>query len=268
LRWDWGLCRGIIVIRRLFFASVVIGAFASGASAADLPVGPGAYYPGTVNPFTYYNWSGIYLGGNFGGASASQSSSIETDAVTGATFSPNSTSSSGFAGGGQVGINWFFSPSIVLGLEGDFDALSNDTSAISPDGSAIYGDKQKFLSTVRGRLGLTADRFMFYVTGGFAWGEEQVTRSEISGTVNNAAPGTVETTTRNRIGWTAGPGVEFAFAPNWIARLEYLYVHLDGVSYTFPLAERTVTVPSDGISLLRVGVSYKFNWSGSIAARD
>jgi len=136
------------------------------------------------------------------------------------------------------------------------------------DGSAIYGDKLKYLSTVRGRLGLTADRFMFYLTGGYAWGEEHVTRTEISGTVNNAGPGTVETITNNSIGWTAGPGVEFAFAPNWIARLEYLYVHLDGVSYTFPLAERTITAPFDGISLVRAGVNYKFSWDAPIAARD
>jgi outer membrane immunogenic protein len=254
------------VIRRLLLASVVIGAFASEAHAADLPVGPGGPY--AVTPITYYNWSGIYFGGNVGGAWANQSTAIETDNVTGATFPPNANTSSGFAGGGQVGVNWFFSPSFVLGLEGDFDALSNNASAVSPDGSAIYGDKQKFLSTVRGRLGLTADRFMWYFTGGFAWGEEQVTRTEISGTVNNASPGAVETITNNMLGWTAGSGVEFAFAPNWTARLEYLYVHLDGVSYTFPLAERTITTPFDGISLLRLGVNYKFGWGAPIVARD
>lgn len=62
--------------------------------------------------------------------------------------------------------------------------------------------------------------------------------------------------------------MEYAFAPNWTARLEYLYVHLDGVSYTFPLAERTITAPFDGISLLRLGVNYKFGWGAPIAARD
>jgi outer membrane immunogenic protein len=256
-----GFVGGIIVIRRLLLAGVVIGAFGSGASASDLPVGPGAsYYPGAVNTFTYYNWSGIYFGGNFGGAWAKQAGATETENATGATSSLNATSSSGFAGGGQVGVNWFFSPSFVLGLEGDFDALSNNTSAVSRED--IYGDKPKYLSTARGRLGLTADRFMFYVTGGFAWGQDRVTRTEISGTVNN------ETVTNNRIGWTAGPGVEFAFAPNWSARLEYLYVHLDGVSYTFPLGERSITAPFDGISLLRVGVNYKFSWGAPIAARD
>ena len=109
---------------------------------------------------------------------------------------------------------------------------------------------------------------MWYFSGGFAWGEEQVTRTEISGTVNNASPGTVETITNNRLGWTAGTGMEFAFAPNWTARLEYLYVYLDGVSYTFPLAERTITAPFDGISVLRLGVSYKFVWGAPIAAKD
>ena len=256
------------MIRRLLLAGVVIGAFPSGASAADLPVGPGDYYRAPTTPFAYYDWTGIYFGGNFGGTWASQSRPTETDAVTGATFFPNSVSSSGFAGGAQVGVNWFFSPSVVLGLEGDFGALSNDTNAISPDGSATYDDKQRFLSTIRGRLGLTADRFMWYFTGGFAWGEEQVTRTEISGTVNNAGPGTVETITNNRLGWTAGTGMEYAFAPNWTARLEYLYVHLDGVSYTFPLAERTITAPFDGISVLRLGVNYKFGWGAPIAARD
>jgi outer membrane immunogenic protein len=39
---------------------------------------------------------------------------------------------------------------------------------------------------------------------------------------------------QTRVGWTAGAGVEWAFADNWTAKLEYLYVDLGHSSTTFP----------------------------------
>jgi outer membrane immunogenic protein len=248
------------VIRRLLFAGVMTSAIAHAAVAADMPVSPGpSYYPGVVAPSAYYNWTGIYFGANAGGAWARQTNAVTTDLPTGAIVSATSSTSTGFAGGGQIGGNLFFSSSFVLGIEGDFDALNEKSSITSSDGSNQHTGKIKYLSTIRGRFGLTADRFMFYLTGGVAWDENQVTRTQITGTVNNAGPGTVETITNNRVGWTGGAGFEYALALNWTARLEYLFAQLDGVTYTFPLAERSTTTGHQNISLLRAGVNYKFN---------
>jgi outer membrane immunogenic protein len=257
------------VIRRLFLAGVATAAFACGAAAADLPAAPGpSYYPAVVTPVPYYNWTGIYFGANAAVAWASQENTATTDVPTAALISTTSSNSTGFGGGGQVGANWFFSPSFVLGLEGDFDALTNSTTILSSDGSNQHVGKLKYLSTVRGRFGLTADRFMVYVTGGVAWGEGQVTRSQLSGTANNAVPGTVESITTNRIGWTAGAGVEYAIFQDWTARLEYRFTQLDSVNYTFPLAQRATSTGNQDISELLLGVNYKFNWGAPIAVRD
>ena len=258
------------MIGRLFLASVAAGAFACGAAAADLPVAPGpSYYPAVVTPSPYYNWGGIYIGGNAGGAWAAQNGGVITDVPTGAIIANTSSQSKGFAGGGQVGGNWFFAPSYVLGLEADFDALTNKSSVISTDGSTQHVGKLEFLSTARGRFGLTADRFMIYATGGFAWAKAEMTRTQITGAVNNAGTGTVETIDKNRFGWVAGAGMEYAFAHAWTARMEYLYTQLDGVTYTFPLAMRSTATAFQGISELRIGVNYKFDLGGGpISARD
>lgn len=233
---------------------------AGAGQAADLPVGPGqAYYPGVVTPVPYYDWGGVYLGLNAGGSWVAQSQGVITNAPTGTFVSSSASSgSSGFAGGGQFGANWFIAPSFLLGVEADFDALTNRTSVTSSDGTNRHDGKLKFLSTARGRFGLTADRLLFYLTGGLASGENSVTRTQIAGTVNNAPPGTIETINKFRIGWVAGTGVEYAFLNNWTARVEYLYSRLDGVTYTFPLAQRTTQTPFEAINLIRVGVNYKF----------
>jgi outer membrane immunogenic protein len=262
------------VSNRFSLGDIAIGAlvsFAPAAFAADLPVpssGP-AYYPSGMTPVPYYNWTGFYIGGNFGGAWASQNSAVTTDAVTGASISSGSTNSSGFAGGGQIGANWFIYPSYMIGIEGDFDALSNDNTIVSPDGSNQHEGKLKYLSTLRGRFGLTVDRLLFYGTAGFAWGQDQITRTQNFGTVNNATAGTVETITNNRFGWAAGAGFEYAFAGNWTARAEYLFANLGAVNYTFPLAQRTTATSFQGISLIRAGINYKFGFDGApIATRD
>ncbi len=177
------------MIGRWWLAGVLTRAFAYAASAADLPVAPGAtYYPGVVTPNPYYNWSGFYLGANAGAAWVKQTNTT-TDVPTGAFVSTASPQSEGFAGGGQIGGNWFIGPSFVLGVEADFDALTNKTTIIATNGSNQHTASLRFLSTARGRFGLTADRFMIYFTGGGAWGDYRVTRTQITGTVNNAVPG-------------------------------------------------------------------------------
>ncbi len=82
------------------------------------------------------------------------------------------------------------------------------------------------------------------------------------------SPGTVETIDRNRFGWVAGVGVEYAFTPNWTARW----------STCSPSRRHNLHLPPrrtrdsdgrEGVSQFRVGVNYKFNFGGGvIAARN
>ena len=71
-------------------------------------------------------------------------------------------------------------------------------------------------------------------------------------------------------GWTAGGGVEYAFAGNWSAKLEYLHVDFGSQHFSrIPVGAgsfdaRDVTLTND---IVRAGVNYKFGWDGPVVAR-
>ena len=65
-----------------------------------------------------------------------------------------------------------------------------------------------------------------------------------------------------RIGWTAGAGVEYAFAPAWSAKLEYNYMDFGNDAVSF--APGTLTNIDQQIHAVKFGVNYKFGrraWS-------
>jgi outer membrane immunogenic protein len=76
------------------------------------------------------------------------------------------------------------------------------------------------------------------------------------------------TTTHTQAGWTAGAGIEWAFADNWTAKVEYLYVNLGNGSVSCTNATCTglsggPAIPvSVGLTenLIRAGVNFKFSF--------
>jgi outer membrane immunogenic protein len=96
---------------------------------------------------------------------------------------------------------------------------------------------------------------LFFATAGGAFANVQ---TNFNGT----------TTTHTQSGWTAGAGVEWAFADNWTAKVEYLYVNLGNGSVNCAtaacLAASTgVQIPvSVGLTenLIRAGVNFKFSF--------
>ena len=74
-------------------------------------------------------------------------------------------------------------------------------------------------------MGYAVDHWLFYAKGGVAWASNKYS---VVGTFNGgAAVGRAFRSTSKdwsvRTGWTAGGGVEWAFAEDWSARLEYDY---------------------------------------------
>jgi len=59
-----------------------------------------------------------------------------------------------------------------------------------------------------------------------------------------------------QVGWTAGAGVEYAFTPNWTAKVEYLYVDLGNLSCNLNCASGTSVTLTENI--VRAGINYKF----------
>jgi outer membrane immunogenic protein len=216
-------------MKRFAIAGALALAAGGQALAADLPPpmappprAPATYVPA---PVPIFSWTGLYIGINGGYAFGTGTNTVFTN------ISPK-----GFLAGGTLGGNYQFG-NFVVGLEGDGD-WSN------LDGNNAGGEvKSTWLATVRGRAGYAWDRVLFYGTAGGAFGNVQV------------GPTGGPFTSATQAGWTAGAGVEAAFAPNWTAKVEYLYVDFAGLNE--PAFGNTMTLTEN---LVRAGVNYKFSW--------
>jgi outer membrane immunogenic protein len=134
------------------------------------------------------------------------------------------------------------------------------------------------LGTLRARLGFVPfdSHILFYATGGLAYGHvESSTTYSQSGCLffGCASPtGATGSASSERVGWTAGGGIEYAVTPNWSFKTEYLYYDLGTMSYalspstfTFPgfgglhsaITNTTASARFDG-SIVRAGVNYRF----------
>jgi outer membrane immunogenic protein len=209
------------------------------AHAADLARAP--VYTKAPPPVDVFNWTGFYVGANIG-YSAGRSN------ITGF----GSTDLNGVVGGGQVGYNWQAPNSpFVFGLEVDAQGTGQDNSATATIGAAAatLTESLPWFATARGRVGYAfAPMFMIYATGGAA-----VVDHKYSLVVTGVGTATSEDT---RVGWTAGAGIEGAFARNWSWKVEYL--HLDtGTFNTNVIGVLPVSLRvTDEIG--RFGINYRF----------
>ena len=222
----------------------------SGAAAADLAPTP---YVKAPPPPPMYNWSGWYVGLNVGGSWGHQDTTLDG-------FGTNSLSLDGVIGGGQLGYNWqgLGSP-WVFGIEADIQGSDehNNNGTFAGIGSAIaYQQKFEWFGTVRGRVGWVTGyegRWLPYVTGGLAYGE-----SKINGAQTLPGPATAFSRSDTRVGWTVGAGLEWAFAPQWSAKVEYLYIDLDKDPNIAVTPTTTLTTGHLTDNIGRVGVNFHF----------
>lgn len=274
--------------RILSLMTVASAALMSGAVAADLPVRTPAPAPVFVAPS--FSWAGFYAGLNAGGAwtTGCRSYDLLLQGVPVNGWSDECRSSKTlFTGGAQFGYN-LQSGNLVYGLEADINAVGggNDSSRDRQFGDGentrnllIRGvGEPSVYGTVRARLGLSADRALFYVTGGLAWaaGGNDPRVAVWNGTIANRtgdAGAIYSRDGRRDFGWTAGLGVEYAFTNNWTARIEYLYVDLGKEDNAWScVGQGCVNANIDlagrkdaHFNVVRVGVNYKFGGSSSNA---
>jgi outer membrane immunogenic protein len=237
---------------------------AGSAIAADLarPV----YKAPPVPVETAYDWTAFYIGGH-GSFSSANSTSTTTNTATGAVFPSVSGSTSGWHGGGQVGFDYMLPSRIVLGVQASVQSGgSNSSTNVEPLGTNQTQSKTFESGSVRGRLGYAIDRVLLYGTGGWAWANGQAMRSQLTGTVGLATPGTVETVNVDHTGWTAGFGIAVAFWQNWDAFAEYNYSNFQNANVTFPLAQRSTNTTTNS-NAIAFGVDYRFNWGNPVVAR-
>jgi outer membrane immunogenic protein len=223
-------------------ALVALGA-AVPALAADLPArAPYTKAPAYVAPI--YNWTGFYIGGHVGGAFAGSNSLTGSDGR--------------LLGGVQGGADYQFATNWVLGIEAQYSWLGNNNSAVFPGGTLVTNNSDQ-LGSVTGRLGYAWGPALLYAKGGYAFKDGD--HVLVAG-----SPFGVATTGNTRDGYTVGAGLEYMFAPNWSAKIEYQYYNFG--STTFLTAGSAFgTRITDDEHTVKGGINYRFNWGGPVAAR-
>ncbi len=237
-------------MRTLCAASLLALTATVPAFAADLPAKAPA-----ADTFT---WTGCYLGAHLGGA-------LSEDSRTSLFGTTTDFSTGGLVGGAQFGCDYQFESRWVVGGEGRFAGSTlKDTNSGTVRNLATglmvpaqFTLKNDVLASVTARLGYRfADRWLGYVRGGAA-----VTHEKVDDAFTNADGLAVDPTGFvTRTGWTAGAGVDWAFAPNWSANIEYNYYDFGGTGVTLNSVTNTVTVGSlkDTIHAVTTGVNYHF----------
>jgi len=195
-----------------------------------------------------YDWTGFYVGGHIGYGWASNNYS---DPLI--PFNLHDTSANGILGGGQVGYNYQIGQ-FVLGAEGDMSATGIKGG---PNlGATNFNTTTNWTATLTGRAGVAFDRWLIYAKGGAAFANNSYSTNFYS---FPATAGVTDT----RLGWVVGAGVEWAFAPQWSAKVEYNFMDFgtDNVSFV----PTNTTGIKDQIQVIKLGVNYKFGGSAIVS---
>jgi outer membrane immunogenic protein len=256
-------------MRKLSFATAAALAMtiAAPARAADLPLK-------TEAPFAErFNWTGCYLGGHLGGGFARKDLTdpvqLVQDSFLGAGSTDGITTVSpaprGVVIGGQIGCDYQFASSWVIGIEGaaSGSTMKNSRTVGLPLGNpdtALVKASTDFLPSVTVRLGYAVDNVLLYAKGGVALaGDKYDVTGSFAGT-----PFAFEGLD-NRIGWTAGGGVDWAFSRHWSANLEYDYYQFGhgGVLMSDPInALAGIVDAKQTVQVVKVGLNFHIWGSG------
>ena len=237
---------------------VAIG-IAAPAFAADLPAQ--AYSKAPVMIPAAYDWSGIYVGIN--GGWGSEHRCFDSITAAGTLIAPDGChNTTGAVAGGQIGYR-LQTGSWVYGLEfqGDWANLSgSNVSVLNPP--TVNRSRMDAFGLFTGQIGYAWNTALLYLKGGAA----------VIADRNDILSGGVVVATSsgdNRWGGAVGAGLEFSFAPNWSAALEYdhLFIATNNTNFTVPPAStpfRSDSIHGD-TDLVTVRVNYR--WGGPVVAK-
>lgn len=222
-------------MKKFLLATSAAVLMAGPALAADLPTLTAPAAPVTAPPA--FTWTGFYVGGNIGYAWGTGRLS-----VPGA--GSDSGSYDGVIGGGQIGYNWQ-SGDLVFGVEADIQASGIEFSETAFGLTAK--SEIEYLGTVRGRVGMSFDNIMPYVTAGLAYANNKISGTAFGLTISDS---------KTHFGWTVGAGVEADLGYGWSVKGEYLYVDLQNKTY-FQNIDGGFRARAD-FHTARIGVNYRF----------
>ncbi|WEK51772.1 MAG: porin family protein [Candidatus Kaistia colombiensis] len=225
---------------RILSAATILASGVAAAQAADLTYEPAPVVPAAA---PVGSWTGFYVGGSVGYAWG------KTDQKDGdfgpITDNPGDIKPDGFIAGLQIGGDYQFPSNVVIGALVDLyysdakDTFHSDVFDYSTE------SKIRYFGTGRVRAGYAIDKFLPYVTGGFAWANNEINDSDWG------------SDSQTHFGWTAGAGVEYAFTQNWTVKAEYLYSDFGSKTYHFPDSDGAYDVGLKS-QTATVGVNYRF----------
>jgi outer membrane immunogenic protein len=264
--------------------------FRAPAHAADMPIPMRA--PQILPPPMVHDWSGFYVGihGGYGrdpahatfdphAFVAAVAPLFFVDSITIVSAPLNlSVHPEGWLGGLQAGYNWQ-SGAFVYGLEAGLswsrikdestaafsailDPNSNDGHSDAIAGQIRLRQELDYFGTLQGRIGWAANSLLLYGSGGLSWGRVKTTFETFNMITQQtlvsapaAAPQSVSSD-KTRLGFAVGGGAEWAFAPAWSVKAEYLYVNLgNGDTLTLPGG---VAHSEFHMHVVRAGLNYNF----------
>jgi outer membrane immunogenic protein len=263
------------------------------AVAADLPsrkAPPPVYAPAPV-----FSWEGEFFGvsGGYGFGSVGTNATIlgfpqvifplqraisraesARQPILFPGFAVGAQRSHGISGGlvgYQEGYLWHFSNNIVLGYEGDLQWSGVRSSGQNGSFNFLHAQNRlKWFGTERVRLGYAFGRFLPYVTAGVAYGRVTATVTQLIG---GAFVGSASSL---NAGFAVGAGAEYAFTDHLAAKVDYLYVELQGVHGAspgvaiFPAAPPIPTYGQFstgryGVHVVRAGLNLRFDILGKLS---
>ena len=151
-------------------------------------------------------------------------------------FGANSANASSWLAGAHAGYNWQ-QGAAVFGFETDLQGthlnssmtggLMHNPPIVPPPAGDFAATTASidWYGTFRGRLGVTAGQWLFYGTGGLAYGGVSLNSNFTTLGLTTSAQ-----TSDTRVGWVAGVGLEYLLKPNVMLSLGYQYVDLGNIS--------------------------------------
>ncbi|MBG0798630.1 carbohydrate porin [Methylocystis sp. L43] len=229
-----------------------------------------------------FSWVGMYMGASLGGAVPLHAGErLQATSGFGAPvfdLYPSGVTRPGVTVGVQVGYNWQRGP-FVWGFETDLSLLDGrrgphglfPASPTYVPGLPAYAlsanSSANFFASIRGRVGYAWDRSLFYLTGGVAAGGARGPATLTLGPGGPDAIFSAPWSQSSRMKYAIGAGFEYAFADNWSARAEYLFLNQslntqvfdNGAGYAYASRMRNEN------HLLRFGLNYHFGAKSEIS---
>ena len=209
-----------------------------------------------------YDWSGFYIGVN-GGWGNQRNCFTATDAAFNFVGNEGCHDTDGGVAGGQIGYRWQ-SAAWVFGLEaqGNWADLRGSNESLFFQGFTNRSQMNAF-GLFTGQVGWAWNNTLLYVKGGAAVTDN---RNDIVFDATNTVVGRSADDTR--WGAVVGVGLEFGFAPNWSAGVEYDHIFIGDRDTLFTDATGAFFAAdrvSGDADLVTVRVNYR--WGGPVIAR-